>query len=172
MRMGAHIDHGPFEPLIADGRHRHQQSTFERKRFVISHSTQSTGQSELGQAETAQKTLLREARPYTLALKASHRISKYRTLMDALMPLFNSRLLIRVVGLIALASLFAGPAKAVESAWDATPEARARLLSAVDATGSDGELRFGIEFVLKDGWKTYWRAPGPQGYPPSTDQRS
>ena len=85
------------------------------------------------------------------------------------MPLFNSRLLFRVVGLIALASLFAGPAKAVESAWDATPEARARLLSAVDATGSDGELRFGIEFVLKDGWKTYWRAPGPQGYPPNLE---
>ena len=79
------------------------------------------------------------------------------------------RLLSPALSIIALASLFAGSAHAVESAWDATPEARARLLSAVDATGGDGALRFGIEFVLKDGWKTYWRAPGPQGYPPNLE---
>ena len=169
MGMGAHVDYGPFEPLITDGRHRYQQSTFERKSVAISHNQQNSRQNGREQAETAQKALLREARPYTLALKASHRISRCRTLMDALMPLFNSHLLFRAVGLIALASLFAGPAKAIESAWDATPEARARLLSAVDATGSEGELRFGIEFVLKDGWKTYWRAPGPQGYPPNLE---
>lgn len=72
---------------------------------------------------------------------------------------------------------------AVESAWDAAPEARARLVSSVDATGaagaaeaagqaagaSTGFIRLGLEIVLKDGWKTYWRAPGPQGYPPNLD---
>lgn len=85
------------------------------------------------------------------------------------MPLLSRRLLTYLTGLVALATVFASPVKAIESAWDAAPEARARLLSAVDATGSDGAVRFGIEIVLKDGWKTYWRAPGPQGYPPHLD---
>jgi len=85
------------------------------------------------------------------------------------MPLFNPHLSTHIFGLIALASMFSGPAVAVESAWDAAPESRARLLSAVDATGGEGELRFGIEFVLEEGWKTYWRAPGPQGYPPNLE---
>ncbi len=55
---------------------------------------------------------------------------------------------------------------APESAWDATPEARARLISGVSATGVSGSAPLALEIVLKDGWKTYWRAPGPQGYPP------
>lgn len=60
-------------------------------------------------------------------------------------------------------------AVAVESRWDASPEARARLVAGVTATGVEGSAPFGLEIVLKEGWKTYWRAPGPQGYPPRLD---
>ena len=36
---------------------------------------------------------------------------------------------------------------------------------------SDGVHMAGIEIVLRDGWKTYWRAPGPAGIPPQFDWR-
>lgn len=33
----------------------------------------------------------------------------------------------------------------------------------------DGSYQTAIEFDLSDGWKTYWRTPGPAGIPPSFD---
>tara|TARA_R110002095_G_scaffold148937_1_gene128787 strand:+ start:1036 stop:1830 length:795 start_codon:yes stop_codon:yes gene_type:complete len=33
----------------------------------------------------------------------------------------------------------------------------------------DGSQQAALLFELKDGWKTYWRAPGPNGIPPSFD---
>ena len=72
---------------------------------------------------------------------------------------------------MALASLATGGSATAKDAsgWDAAPEARARLVAGVSATGVQGDAPFGLEIVLKDGWKTYWRAPGPQGYPPRLD---
>jgi len=73
-------------------------------------------------------------------------------------------------GLAALAAAGASAgASAADSGWTAAPESRVRLVSGVDATGVDGAAPMGLEIVLKDGWKTYWRAPGPQGYPPRLD---
>lgn len=34
---------------------------------------------------------------------------------------------------------------------------------------SGGSYQAGISFELQDGWKTYWRAPGPVGIPPRFD---
>ncbi|MEK9904871.1 MAG: protein-disulfide reductase DsbD domain-containing protein, partial [Rhodospirillales bacterium] len=63
--------------------------------------------------------------------------------------------------------LFSVPAAdAAESEWVSTPESRSRLISGVSATGLSVAAPMGFEIELKDGWKTYWRAPGPQGYPP------
>jgi suppressor for copper-sensitivity B len=63
--------------------------------------------------------------------------------------------------------LFSVPAAdAAESEWVLTPESRSRLISGVSATGLSVAAPMGFEIELKDGWKTYWRAPGPQGYPP------
>lgn len=80
------------------------------------------------------------------------------------------------VAFLAFASLAfaasAPPASASDpsaSNWTAAPEARARLVAGVSATGVATTAPFGLEFVLKEGWKTYWRAPGPQGYPPRLD---
>ncbi|WP_397543621.1 protein-disulfide reductase DsbD domain-containing protein [Roseovarius salis] len=36
---------------------------------------------------------------------------------------------------------------------------------------ADGAHMAGIEIILRNGWKTYWRAPGPAGIPPSFDWR-
>lgn len=68
--------------------------------------------------------------------------------------------------IVAAAAFLATPATALESSWDATPEARARLVSGVTATGVPTAAPLGLEIALEKGWKTYWRAPGPQGYPP------
>jgi len=71
---------------------------------------------------------------------------------------------------LAVSAFFAPLAgQATESKWSASPEGRARLISAVTATGVGDSAPMGVEIVLKEGWKTYWRAPGPQGYPPRLD---
>ncbi|WP_342588784.1 protein-disulfide reductase DsbD domain-containing protein [Roseovarius aestuariivivens] len=36
---------------------------------------------------------------------------------------------------------------------------------------ADGTHIAGLQFTLKDGWKTYWRAPGDAGIPPQFDWR-
>ncbi len=40
--------------------------------------------------------------------------------------------------------------------------ARARLVSAVKATGTLSTLPLGLEFQMAPGWKIYWRTPGGQ----------
>lgn len=51
------------------------------------------------------------------------------------------------------------------SPWVALANARVRLLAGPAAEGYLG----GVELVLADGWKTYWRMPGDAGVPPSFD---
>lgn len=51
--------------------------------------------------------------------------------------------------------------------WTSTPEADLRLIAARTATGDDGQVRLGLQFDLKPGWKVYWRSPGDAGYPPT-----
>lgn len=51
-------------------------------------------------------------------------------------------------------------AYAALSSWAETEQGRVRLLASDSNHG-------GIEFQLKDGWKTYWRTPGDVGMPPS-----
>ncbi len=51
--------------------------------------------------------------------------------------------------------------------WAVHELARARLISAVTATGSSETLPLGIEVAVKPGWKTYWRSPGDAGLPPA-----
>jgi DsbC/DsbD-like thiol-disulfide interchange protein len=60
---------------------------------------------------------------------------------------------------------------AVSSPAEAAPTARsshsvARLFQ---TETSDGALTAGLEIVLADGWKTYWRMPGESGVPPQFD---
>lgn len=47
-----------------------------------------------------------------------------------------------------------------------TPEAEIRLLSGQKAVGESPKVWLGLEFILKDDWKIYWRSPGDAGTPP------
>ena len=58
---------------------------------------------------------------------------------------------------------------AAASSWDRRHEAEARLISAVDTTGTLERIPLGLQFRMKRGWKTYWRAPGEGGLPPTLD---
>ncbi len=71
---------------------------------------------------------------------------------------------------VALTIAAAGPA-AAQSAWVAGDQARVRLVAASSAVGNAAELRLGLQFELKPGWKTYWRSPGDAGYPVTIDWR-
>jgi DsbC/DsbD-like thiol-disulfide interchange protein len=71
------------------------------------------------------------------------------------------------LGLGAAAPALAGPAPepAAASRWVELHASRARLVgSAVKAAG--GARLAGLEIVMDDGWKTYWRMPGDAGVPP------
>jgi len=61
------------------------------------------------------------------------------------------------------------PAPALASPWAVTDQGEVRLVSAVTGTGEAQELRLGLEFKLKPGWKIYWRSPGAAGFPPHLD---
>lgn len=62
-----------------------------------------------------------------------------------------------------------GLARAATGPWQKSDQADARLISSTDATGTDGKLLLGVELVLRDGWKTYWRSPGEAGLAPVLD---
>ena len=55
------------------------------------------------------------------------------------------------------------------SEWARTEQTSVRLVSATAAAGSGDSLRFGLQFSLKPGWKTYWRSPGDAGLPVTVD---
>lgn len=62
------------------------------------------------------------------------------------------------------------PAAAQNRAEDMAEIYSARVLPGWRA--ADGRHFAALEFVLADGWKTYWRTPGPGGFPPSFDFRA
>jgi suppressor for copper-sensitivity B len=75
-----------------------------------------------------------------------------------------------LAGLLLLVS--SGISAAADSAatdWARDNESAVRMVSAVAGTGTESELRAGIEFELQPGWKTYWRTPGDAGYPVSVE---
>lgn len=71
------------------------------------------------------------------------------------------------LGLAALAG--PGAAGAAETPWQTTKGASARLVTAVDGTGTLGEIPAGLHIRLDPHWKTYWRSPGDAGLPPALD---
>ncbi len=46
---------------------------------------------------------------------------------------------------------------------------RLQLLSSTIGVGEAETLILGLHFIMKPGWKVYWRSPGDAGYPPSID---
>jgi DsbC/DsbD-like thiol-disulfide interchange protein len=77
---------------------------------------------------------------------------------------------------LALAAVFAFAALAQDrpvrqagaTAWVDLHAGRARLVSG-HAMAAGGPYFAGVEIVLAEGWKTYWRTPGDAGVPPAFD---
>jgi suppressor for copper-sensitivity B len=76
------------------------------------------------------------------------------------------RLLVAALILLLPATASAAPAA---SAWAATAETRVRLISALTGAAGARSVPLGLQFVLKPGWKTYWRSPGDAGVPVTLD---
>jgi suppressor for copper-sensitivity B len=76
-----------------------------------------------------------------------------------------------IASLLVLLSLRASgsPAWAAASDWASNPHGAARLISAVEATGSSAQLDIGVQLRLTPGWHTYWRTPGDAGIAPTID---
>jgi suppressor for copper-sensitivity B len=74
--------------------------------------------------------------------------------------------------LTAAACMIAGVAVASdgESGWVAADEAKIRLVAAVSAVAPGAaSVPVGLEMVLAEGWRIYWRTPGAAGLPPQFD---
>lgn len=80
----------------------------------------------------------------------------------------NRRLAFLTAAALGLAAL-AGPGTAAETPWQKAKGASARLVTAVDGTGTLSEIPAGLHIRLEPHWKTYWRSPGDAGLPPALD---
>ena len=60
---------------------------------------------------------------------------------------------------------FISSGKAVESNWSVEKESKVRLISPLSSNNYKSEIFIGLEYELKDGWKTYWQSPGEGGFP-------
>ena len=74
--------------------------------------------------------------------------------------------ILKIIMLLVSFSVMTQSAKAAESAWLETDFVKMRLISASETAGMTGTLSLGLEVVLADGWKTYWRTPGDAGLAP------
>lgn len=58
---------------------------------------------------------------------------------------------------------------AAATPWTGDAHGSARLITAVEATGSSTRLDAALELRLAPGWHTYWRTPGDAGFPAAID---
>jgi suppressor for copper-sensitivity B len=86
-------------------------------------------------------------------------------------PGVRSRVVLAGAVLFGLLELAApgGSARAATSNWVIDQHGAARLISAIEATGSSSQIDVGLQFRLTPGWHTYWRSPGDAGIPPAID---
>ncbi len=70
---------------------------------------------------------------------------------------------------LCLALLAPVAARAAATPWAGDMRGSARLITAVEATGSSTRLDAALELRLAPGWHTYWRTPGDAGFPATID---
>ncbi len=73
--------------------------------------------------------------------------------------------------LLVFVTLFSLPynAQGASSSWVEEEFSRVRLVTGQETLGEAGKVMLGLQFELKEGWKTYWRSPGDAGFPVSLD---
>ncbi len=71
-----------------------------------------------------------------------------------------------LLAFVALSCSLAVPAQAMQTEWQETLGGKVRLIA---GGTSDGRYKAGLEIVLDEGWKTYWKIPGDSGIPPVLD---
>ena len=54
---------------------------------------------------------------------------------------------------------------ALNSDWRGIEEAKVRIISPFSKAGNNPDIYLGLQYRLKQGWKTYWHSPGEGGYP-------
>ena len=83
---------------------------------------------------------------------------------------FVARAVAASVGMLLWLSLgFGNPVWAAATDWIGDNHAKARLITAVEATGSGRHVDAGLEIKMAPGWHAYWRTPGDAGVPPVID---
>ncbi|WP_162200099.1 protein-disulfide reductase DsbD family protein [Kiloniella spongiae] len=60
-------------------------------------------------------------------------------------------------------------AQGSSSPWIEEEFSRVRMVTGQETLGETGKVMLGLQFELKEGWKTYWRSPGDAGFPVSLD---
>lgn len=70
---------------------------------------------------------------------------------------------------LCLALLAPVAAWAAATPWAGDARGSARLITAMEATGSSTRLDAALEMRLAPGWHTYWRTPGDAGFPAAID---
>jgi DsbC/DsbD-like thiol-disulfide interchange protein len=86
-------------------------------------------------------------------------MSSFRTAISAV--ILSSAVIAPVPGPSAQTSISATP-------WTELHASRVRLVAG-RAKSAKGHYLAGLEIVMADGWKTYWRMPGDSGVPPTFD---
>ncbi len=71
--------------------------------------------------------------------------------------------------LVLFCNFAAASAFAAATPWVGDANAAARLITAVRATGSAGQIDAALQIRLAPGWHAYWRSPGDAGIAPSID---
>ena len=71
--------------------------------------------------------------------------------------------------LVTALSFAPAPARAAATAWAGDARGSARLITAVEATGSGTRFDAALELRLAPGWHTYWRTPGDAGLATAID---
>ena len=59
-----------------------------------------------------------------------------------------------------------------ETEWSSGIESKVRLISPYTSNNNKSELFIGLEYELKEGWKTYWLSPGDGGFPQEINSES
>ena len=83
---------------------------------------------------------------------------------------WSNRFLSALVAFLVASIQMAAELHAEASATYSSPAVKAKLITVQDAISTGAAtISAGLDLVLEEGWKTYWRSPGEVGLPPQID---